>query len=73
MGFWIPWKSLRLIPWPDFRKLGADRDQPRAGKHGPFTLSISIMAVYPGIDLSFEQLVFALTKAVATEDGLLGR
>ena len=31
------------------------------------------MAAYPGIDLSIEQLVFALTKAVATDDGSLGR
>ena len=29
--------------------------------------------LYPGCDLSIEQLVSALTKAVATEEGCLGR
>jgi hypothetical protein len=32
-----------------------------------------MMTVYPGSDLSIEQLVFALTKAVATDGGCLGR
>ena len=31
------------------------------------------MAAYPGINLSVEQLVFALKKAVATDGGRLGR
>jgi len=31
------------------------------------------MATYPGIDLSVEQLVSALAKAVATDDGHLGK
>ena len=30
-------------------------------------------ALYPGCDLSIDQLVSALTKAVAANDGCLGR
>jgi len=43
------------------------------GRQTPFILSVSIMTTYPGIDLSIDQLVFALAKAVTTDDGYLGR
>ena len=62
------WSSL---PPADFRKLGADRDR-RTGGHRS-SLPFPTMTEYPGINLSIEQLVFALTEAVTTDDGCLGR
>lgn len=41
--------------------------------HQPHPPTRSMMTVYPGHDLSIEQLVSALTKAVITDNGLLER